>query len=202
MTNWKGKMYSWSGRMNIKRVLDTPRRLCGMFNPLLWLILLRLLFLVSCFTNCKCMLGIRSALLATEPSSVSTAVLAVSAAMCTRGEIIATPKVRRNIPQLCGRPCRNHRQPSGNEFCLQSCRGWQRPSEWLCEDSLGRTWSRFRWWGRGQQQQRGASVLSRGRGGGREGGGRDADAKRKENVCGGKWNELLFIFSRHVFSLL
>lgn len=57
------------------------------------------------------MLRIRSTLLATEPSSVSTAVLAVSTAMCTHGEIIATPEVRCNIPQLCGRPCRNHRQP-------------------------------------------------------------------------------------------
>lgn len=49
--------------------------------------------------------------MATEPSSVSTAVLAVSTAMCTHGEIIATPEVRCNIPQLRGRPCRNHRQP-------------------------------------------------------------------------------------------
>lgn len=57
------------------------------------------------------MLRIRSTLLAAEPSSVSTAVLAVSTAMCTHGEIMATPEVRCNIPQLCGRPCRNHRQP-------------------------------------------------------------------------------------------
>lgn len=57
------------------------------------------------------MLRIRSPPLAAEPSSVSAAVLAVSTAMCTRGEIIATPEVRCNIPQRCGRPRRSHRQP-------------------------------------------------------------------------------------------
>lgn len=75
------------------------------------------------------MLRIKSALLATGPSSVSAAVLAVSAEMCTRGEIIASPEVQRDVPQLCGCGRGDHRQPSGNEFCLQSCRCWRSPAE-------------------------------------------------------------------------
>lgn len=41
--------------------------------------------------------------------------------MSTRGEVIVSPEVLCNIPQLCGQPFYNHRQSGRNVFCLQPC---------------------------------------------------------------------------------
>lgn len=55
-------------------------------------------------------------LLAVHPLSV-----VASVQMSTHDEVILSPEVQCNIPQLCGRSSHNHRQSGKNVFCLQSC---------------------------------------------------------------------------------